>query len=521
MPVLNTRTIAAGSVLLAWSVGIVVFAKKERTRTARDRMAEMSLRVAPGAQYYAAERGGAHVGFSSSTIDTLARTLQLTEYQVADTPTPAGIRRVSQQSVIRLTRGLALREFAVSWNQDSTTRRLSGSLIDDSTMTLKRLSSDAAPDSQTLRVPTGVLLPSLIPVVVALGAGPLRVGFTQSLSLFDPETRRVIAASVAVLAESTFVLADSAVFDASRGKWSVAHADTVRGWRLHVPELSGPDRWVDASGAPAAWTSRDSLTFRRTAYEIAFENWRLVRPRERAANDRRRGNVESVTAVQADATTDTHAPPRRRVTLSGVALATFDLAGYGQTQSGDTVTVDVIPSARLMPSFPLPPDGSVRQRYASSLGSSPFIESDAPAIVTAARRIAGRDSDPAQVTRRLLQWMQDSISRGPTRGTPSALQLLRERHGDAAAHAELLTAMGRALGLPVRSVAGVLLIGSRVYPHAWAEVFLQGWVPVDPVFNEFPASPNHVRLLVDGAPAFDDFQRAVSGLRVARLPDQP
>ena len=110
----SARSIAAGTILLGWSLAVLAFARREMSRTTTDRMAEIALRVAPGATYYAAERNGRHVGFSSTTVDTLAKTLQITEYQVADLSEGNLTRRVTTQTVIRLTRGLALRDFTVT-----------------------------------------------------------------------------------------------------------------------------------------------------------------------------------------------------------------------------------------------------------------------------------------------------------------------------------------------------------------------------------------------------------------------
>ncbi|MEP7347848.1 MAG: hypothetical protein ABI877_21435, partial [Gemmatimonadaceae bacterium] len=126
---LNARTITAGAILLGWSLGVVAFARREMSRTTADLMAEIALRVAPGATYYAAELNGDHVGFSSTTVDTLAKALQITEYQVAEMPNEGSTRRVTRQTVIRLTRGLALRDFTLTTTRDSTRRKVSGWIV--------------------------------------------------------------------------------------------------------------------------------------------------------------------------------------------------------------------------------------------------------------------------------------------------------------------------------------------------------------------------------------------------------
>jgi len=46
-------------------------------------------------------------------------------------------------------------------------------------------------------------------------------------------------------------------------------------------------------------------------------------------------------------------------------------------------------------------------------------------------------------------------------------------------------------------VAGLLFTGGRLRYRAWAEVWLGGWVPVDPTLGQFPADGGHFRLLID------------------------
>jgi hypothetical protein len=53
------------------------------------------------------------------------------------------------------------------------------------------------------------------------------------------------------------------------------HNDTVRAWRL-----DGADGalWVDALGRIVRHERSDGYTLQRTAYELAFENWRSTSP---------------------------------------------------------------------------------------------------------------------------------------------------------------------------------------------------------------------------------------------------
>jgi hypothetical protein len=58
--------------------------------------------------------------------------------------------------------------------------------------------------------------------------------------------------------------------------------------------------------------------------------------------------------------------------------------------------------------------------------------------------------------------------------------------------------LARAVGLPARPTAGLLAVGGRFYYHAWPEVYLNDWVAVDPLLDEFPADAAHLRFVVGG-----------------------
>ena len=140
-------------------------------------------------------------------------------------------------------------------------------------------------DSQRVAVHGPVVLPTIVPIVVALGDKP-KIGRSYSMPVFDPATMNsAAAAKFTIMAESLFTLVDSARFDETNGDWVAALTDTVRAWRL---EASGakdsPAEWIDAQGRVVQAVRPDGLMLKRTAYELAFENWRIARDRTTAAS---------------------------------------------------------------------------------------------------------------------------------------------------------------------------------------------------------------------------------------------
>jgi hypothetical protein len=76
--------------------------------------------------------------------------------------------------------------------------------------------------------------------------------------------------------------------------------------------------------------------------------------------------------------------------------------------------------------------------------------------------------------------------------------VLEAKRGDCNEHTVLFVALARAGGLPARTAAGLVYVDGRFYYHAWPEVYLDGWVAVDPTFGQFPADAAHLRFTIGG-----------------------
>ncbi len=99
---------------------------------------------------------------------------------------------------------------------------------------------------------------------------------------------------------------------------------------------------------------------------------------------------------------------------------------------------------------------------------------------------------------RLAAWVHGNLDKRITLSVPSARQVLEARRGDCNEHTVLYVALARAAGLPARTAAGLVYVDGTFYYHAWPEVYLDGWVAVDPTFNQFPADAAHLRFTVGG-----------------------
>jgi hypothetical protein len=275
---MSRRGLVGIAIVLAWAGGLAAFARRELTQTEAERLAESALRVAPGATHFAVLRNGRHVGYASNTIDTLPARIQVTDYLVAEASTGGGdsLRRTTHRTRVRLTRGLALRDFLVTLTTDSVPLLMRGRVLNDTILEyvarVAKGSRGRTLDSARSVMRARIIAEPLLPMITLLD-GPVRVGRVADFESLDPVSGKTRRAQVRLAAESLFVVADSAAYDTEATKWRSVHNDTVRAWRLDgVPGTV----WVDALGRAVRHERPDGYTLQRTAYELAFENWRAT-----------------------------------------------------------------------------------------------------------------------------------------------------------------------------------------------------------------------------------------------------
>lgn len=489
---MNGRGIVAVSILAAWGIGLGALAQRELSRTDVERLAEAAIRVSPVTGYSLIERDGRHVGFSSLTTDTVPAGLQVTDYAVTDDASAPGGRRV-HQVVVHASRSLLLRSLTVRDGAASS----SVTVVDDSVLRVVR-QRDGGADTTRLTFRPPLLVPFLVPTVVALGPSP-SPGDTYRWDVFDPATMQVRSTNVRIRAESTLIVVDSAAWDAGARRWRGVHADTVMAW--HVVDASnragGLDAWVDETGQLVASTGTRGRE-RRTAYEIAFENWRSGASASDGSNTSA-GSVRGATLT------------RLVIRVAGLPLDRLQATSDWQRIAGDTIRV--VPT-RLRPGvsgYWLPPQRDHRARFAHELQVEPFIEVESPVLVAAAKKLRAREPDPLTTARTLARWVADSILEDPTPTPPSAAAAYRSRAGQAAHRVNLWVALARASGIPARPVLGMLATEEGLTPHPWAEAWVAGaWTPVDLQRGAVPADASHLRLLVGSPTLLPELDRLLS-----------
>ena len=505
---MKRRGVVAASVLVAWGAGLGLLMARELNPSSGRKLAEAALRVVPQATYYLVERDGRHIGFASIAIDTVPRALQVTEYLVTDS---AGTRLTDQQ-VVRLSRGLALRDFESTRTVGSDTARVTGHVADSSLVVTR----GAAVETAALPGPT---FAGAIASTVAVLLDDPRVGATTTMHTVDPPTGRLGLSILRIDAESLFVVVDSAVADSS-GRWFAVHRDTVRAWRLRGDTPAPLDAWVDAQGLVVEATRPDGLVLRRTAFELAFENWRMSSPIA-GASARARDGIVTDTWLASGAPRPDSELDSLLVKLGGTIPGEFAARFGRQWRPGNTIVFTRTAPERLRARYTLPTSERWQKSFTRNLAPAPGIEADDPAIARRAARLAAGDTDPSVVIARTVAWIGDSLRADASASPFTASTAMTRRAGDAREFALLLAAMARAAGIPAYPVAGLLQLGGRFYLHAWTRVYLGRWVPIDAMLGQVPADASHLEFLAGDADLGPDLARLLSRLPLSLVRSTP
>jgi transglutaminase-like putative cysteine protease len=520
---MTRRHWVAATVLAVWAGGLALLLHREFLRPDVDRLAEAGIRVSPGEAYFGVMQGERQIGFASSIIDTTPTSIISTDYFVADIPVGGRRQRATAQSRVTLSRGLRLKAFEVRVTAEGAPLRTSGIVDGDSVLRVTVVSGDDPPDSQRVSLTGPILLPTLVPLAVALTDEP-DVGRSYRLPVFDPIGLEVRDVRVAVRAESTFVVSDSAIFDAASGRWRGALPATVRSWRVAAQgddgEPDGLSAWIDEQGR-ILHTHYLGFELRRMPYEEAFVNWRRAAGTDSAsaAPVDTTEDILETTAIGAQRLREVRDIAQMRVRLSGASLRGFDLNGFRQQLEGDTLSIRREQPSMLDARYTLPYQPGRTSR--GLIDPEPLIQSDAPEIVALAQRIKGNETRPRVVAERINRWVHDSLEKEIRFGIPSALEVLRSRRGDCNEHTQLFIALARAAGIPARAAAGLAYINGKFYYHAWPEIILRSWVAVDPTFGQFPADAAHLRFIVGGLSRQAELLRLMGALQIDVLTTQP
>jgi hypothetical protein len=256
---ISRRGAIAVGVLLLWAVGLGMLTRREYFRPRMDRLAEAGLRINAYTSFFGVRENNHLVGYASEFVDTTQTGILIREYLVRETYTRRP--RSTQRAKIEMTRTFRLKDFEWSVFTNTVNLKTTGRIEGDSMF--YSLSSNGKPATTSIIHLDGpVLLPDLVPFAIALTERP-KVGKRYSFSVFNPATQAVVEVKSKVLAESTFVIGDSAAFDQAAQTFKSVRDVPVIAW-LISSSPGGFNGWLDETGHVVRTTQMDADVMRST-----------------------------------------------------------------------------------------------------------------------------------------------------------------------------------------------------------------------------------------------------------------
>lgn len=465
---LRPGRLVAALIVASWAGILGTHFRQSYAPRADAALVDLSAPIGAGLTQRGVFYRGARIGYIREKITPLDDGIQA-EQEGQFTLNVMGRERVMDiEGAARLGENGKLAEFTfrltTSSGRSPFETRVRGRVIGEDELELT-ISSGGRERTETRPLRAPIVLP--ITLYYSLASQGLEVGQTYRLRLFDPMTLTEGEIEISVL-EREIV------------RWGDHEEDALR-LRSRFAGLTTM-AWVNEAG--------------ELLKEETSLGWTLIKEIPGSAlQARSAGDAPDVITASAIPSIGFSGRPetleRTRLRLNNFPELWEGMRGGRQRLSGKEVVIEI-------ESLPLAGSAELSENERrAALGSDAFIQADDPEI----RRTAGRLSEglaPLEAARALERWVHENVRKTPTLSIPSAREVLEQRVGDCNEHTVLFTALARATGIPTRMVIGLAWSTGQFYYHAWSEVWINGWIAVDPTFGQFPADPLHLRLLTGG-----------------------
>ena len=131
---------------------------------------------------------------------------------------------------------------------------------------------------------------------------------------------------------------------------------------------------------------------------------------------------------------------------------------------------------------------------------TPYIQPTNPEILKTAVEIVGNEKNAYKVAAKIRAWVFANMRTKGTIGIlRSSVDVLHAKEGVCRDYAVLYTALARAAGIPAKVVAGLIYWRNGFYYHAWSEVYVGSWIPMDATLPTDFVDATHIKLSVGEA----------------------
>jgi hypothetical protein len=407
------------------------------------------------------------IGYSHRIIQPDNELYTLSERTYLQLNTLGTVHNLHIQTEAILANDLSLDQFSFQLKSDPFAFQVQGMREDKHLKLTLDGSETKIPLKEKIYLPT-----ALMDAAYALNLQP---GESQKLKLFDPSTMGMRTVTLFYDGQDTLEIMGEKVL-----------------CNMYSMDLMGivSKAWIDLSGQIVQEKGVMGMMLRKTSRENAFKNLANIKHKD----------LSEWVSVGSNVLLDN---PEQLNEITYHIQGEFNkksLDGGRQFRSG--LAYLTIKKEHI----PIPPfSKNLMEKYCQP---TMFIPSDNPMILAQLQKIT-RKADPWLVKiKKIMVWMNANIMKRPVLSVPNAIETLKHKRGDCNEHAVLAASFFRAAGIPTQISAGLVYLKGRFYYHAWNEVYLNQWITLDVIMNQFPADVTHIRL-VKGAP---DAQMALLGM---------
>ncbi len=415
-------------------------------------------------EWFAIYQHGDRTGYSHTELRPQKEGYTLTEELFLRLDFMGDIQDIFSRVQATLEPDFSLKAFIFRLRAGPINYNLKGGVEDDKLMLVSQMAGQE--QSQQLSLSHPIYLGSGMKSFIS--QQHLQVGNTYKLALFDPATLSQTMVPLRVEAKETVEI----------------RSRNLEGYRV-VMDFHGVElrSWISPYGELLKEEGFLGMTLVRSDREDALEGF----------SEATGADLVREAAVVPDRTI---AKPRElkrlHLQLTGITGGHWDLAGGRQQWTRDELSI-VRESLQEISPVNIPVNSS---EMARDLQPTMLIQSDAPTLQEQAAAIVGEEKDALQAVALISSWVYHNLEKRPTLSIPNALEVYKLRAGDCNEHSVLFAALARAAGIPTRIAAGLLYTEGRFFYHAWDEVYVGEWIAVDPLLNQVPADPTHVRLII-------------------------
>ncbi len=409
-------------------------------------------------EWFGIYQQGKKIGYAHTRTIPEAETYHLSEEMEMDILALGSVQRVKTIINSYTTKNFLLKYFDFMLVSEMTTMKIKGAVLKNKLV----LDIDTGGQTRTEKIPltrAPYLSPNIKPAILLMG---LETGKTYRFPIFDPTTMGIAEATISIESKDHIKIGDT---------------------EQTIYKLKESYQGMETT----SWVTQDGETIK----EESALGYSMLKESKTEAMKRDKGgptvDIITLTMIPSDPIRESAMTTYLRARLKGISLQGFQLDYDRQTLTGEVIEIR---KEDVQAAYRLPYSG---KEFAEYLMPTALIQSDDKKIIDRAAKIVSNEKNPREAAKKLNEWVFSALTKKPVISIPSALEVLSQLEGDCNEHTALYTALARAAGIPTRMAAGIVYMQNGFYYHAWPEVWLGNWMPVDPTFNQFPADATHIR----------------------------